>query len=390
MAESKNAGSLEAMNKIQKQGQTLKQFQFDVRHIVLGICATILVGCAAPQTRSPTVDSASAQDEARKQREMVVEDFVNTHKRLQAVASRIVVSGAELCGEKVAPYFGISTWNQENFQKEWKETVQSRFGLSDQVNLANVAAGSASDIAGLKEGDVVVSVNGWMPPVGKEGPDKLMEKLSELGKSGMPVDFAVKRGWEELKISVSPSQACDFRVKLSPDDVKNAYADGKNIVIYKGMMDFFKTDEEIALVVSHELAHNSMKHIDAKKTNAIVGGLVGLLLDVAAAAGGVNTNGDFSRLGSNIGAGVYSVEFEQEADYVGLYFMTAAGYGIEDAPSFWRRMATTNSKAITMKSSHPTTPERFVALETAVKEIKTKIENGQPLKPEMKKPSTSE
>lgn len=368
----------------------MKQSQFCVRHIILGACTTILFGCAAPQTRSPTVDSASAQNEARKQREMVVEDFANAHKRLQAVASKILVSGADLCGEKVGPYFGISTWNQENFQKEWKETVQSRFGLSDQVHLANVAAGSTSDIAGLKEGDVVVSVNGWVPPVGKEGPDKLMEKLSELGKSGMPVDFAVKRGWEQLRVSVPPSQACDFRIKLSPDDVKNAYADGKNIVIYKGMMDFFKTDEEIALVVSHELAHNSMKHIDAKKTNAIVGGLVGLLLDVAAAAGGVNTNGDFSRLGSNVGAGAYSVEFEQEADYVGLYFMAHAGYKIDDAPVFWRRMATANSQAITIKSSHPTTPERFIALETTVKEIKQKIDSGLPLRPEMKKTSASE
>ena len=181
-----------------------------------------------------------------------------------------------------------------------------------------------------------------------------------------------------------PGQACDFRVRLSPDDVKNAYADGKNIVIYKGMMDFFRTDEDVALVVSHELAHNAMKHIDAKQKNAVIGGLVGLLLDVAAAAGGINTNGDFTRLGSNMGAGVYSVDFEQEGDYVGLYFMANAGYNVDDAATFWRRMATTNSKSITMKTSHPTTPERFIALEATVKEIKQKVENCQPLKPELK------
>jgi predicted Zn-dependent protease len=69
----------------------------------------------------------------------------------------------------------------------------------------------------------------------------------------------------EKTINITPVQACDFAVHLAPDDVKNAYADGENIVVYKGMMDFFKNDEEIALVFSHELAHNSMKHIDAKK-----------------------------------------------------------------------------------------------------------------------------
>lgn len=37
-----------------------------------------------------------------------------------------------------------------------------------------------------------------------------------------------------------------------------------------------------------------------------------------------------------------------------------------------------------MKSSHSTMPERFVAIETAVSEIRQKIEKGQLLKPELK------
>jgi predicted Zn-dependent protease len=94
-------------------------------------------------------------------------------------------------------------------------------------------------------------------------------------------------------------------------------------------------------------------------------------------------------MASNAGAGVYSVEFEQEADYVGLYFMAQAGYKIDEAPNFWRRMATSNSSSISMKSSHPTHPERFLALETTVKEIKDKIANNQPLKPEMKATSST-
>lgn len=343
-----------------------------------------LAGCATPQTRMPTVDFAAMQEETRKQREMVVEDYMNSYRRLQAVASKIVVSGTELCADKMGPYYGLTAWSREDFGKEWHDVVQSRFGVGDVASISSIAPGSAAEHAGMKNGDVVISVNGWTLPAGKGTVDKLMEKLAAEGKFGMPLELVVRRGAEEVKLSMMPGKACDFRVHLSPDDVKNAYADGKNIVIYKGMMDFFRTDEEVALVVSHELAHNAMKHIDAKKTNAMVGGLVGLLLDVAAAAGGINTNGDFTRLGSNIGAGVYSVAFEQEADYVGLYFMASAGYKIDDAAGFWRRMATTNSKAITMKSSHPTTPERFIAIESAVDEIKQKIHNGQPLKPELK------
>lgn len=360
----------------------MSQTRFIPACTLIGLLA--LAGCATPQSRVPTVDKNSTLNEAQKQREMVVEDFVSTNKRLQTVASKIIVNGAELCGDKVAPYFGIHTWNEDNFQQEWKRAVQAKYGLTGQIHIANVASGSAGDVAGLKEGDVVQSINGWLAPYGKDGPDKFSEKLKELGKSGKPVEFIIRRSGEEKKIAISPTQACDFKVSLSADDGKNAYADGKNIVIHKGMMDFFRTDEEIALVVSHELAHNSMKHIDAQKKNAIIGGVFGLLLDVAAAAGGVNTNGNFTRMASNAGAGAFSVEFEQEADYVGLYFMAIAGYKIDDAPNFWRRMATSNSQSISMKTSHPTAPERFVALETAVKEIKDKIKNKQALKPEMK------
>jgi membrane-associated protease RseP (regulator of RpoE activity) len=356
-----------------------------VSRLVLALFVPIaLFGCAAPQTRVPTVNHASMQKETRKQREMVVEDYVQSYRRLQGVASRIVVSGNELCGDKVAPYYGLTAWTQEDFGREWREVAEASFGVGAAPSIASVAPGSVADQAGMKEGDEVRSINGWTPPAGKDAITRLNEKLAAEGKFGVPVEFVVQRGTEELRLSMLPEQACDFSVHLSPDDVKNAYADGHKVVIYKGMMEFFRSDEEIALVVSHELAHNAMKHIDAKKTNATIGGLVGLLLDVAAAAGGVNTNGDFTRLGANLGAGVYSVDFEKEADYVGLYFMSQAGYDITDAPNFWRRMATTNSRAITMKSSHPTTPERFVGLETTVAEIRQKIEQGDPLKPELK------
>jgi len=349
----------------------------------------VISGCATPQSRTPVVDNASTLNEAQKQREMVVEDFVSANRRLQAVASKVIISGAELCGEKVKPYFGFSAWNNEHFKDDWKRAAESKYNLSGQIHVSHVGPGSSAELAGLKEGDVIQSVNNTLTPYGKDASKKFSDSLKELGKSGEPVEFTIRRGSEEQKIAIKPTQACDFNVMLSPDDVKNAYADGKNIVFFKGMVDFFKTDEEMALVFSHELAHNSMKHIDAKKKNAVLGGILGLVLDIAAAAGGVNTNGDFTRMASNVGAGAYSVEFEQEADYVGLYFMAQAGYKIDDAPNFWRRMATSNSASISMKSSHPTHPERFLALETAVKEIKEKIANNQPLKPEMKETTST-
>ena len=355
-----------------------------IKHLFPLIALILLASCASPQTRTPTVDKQDAQTEARKQQELVMEAWMDDNRRLQAVSSKILISGAELCGEQTGPYFGIDVWTKYGLPKGWEDAAQSRFNLGDELQLSMVAPGSPAEIAGLQVGDVVLGLNGQSIPGGREAKKRFGELLKVVSTDGLPVYFSIRRDSQEQQIPVSPVTACDFRVELSDEEQKNAYADGKKIVINKGMMDFFKSDEEIALVVSHELAHNSMKHIDSQKTNAIVGGAIGLLLDIAAAVGGVNTSGDFSRIGSNLGGGAYSIEFEEEADYVGLYFMALAGYDIDNAANFWRRMATANPKAITIKTSHPTSPERFLAIESTVMEIKDKSESGQPLKPELK------
>lgn len=52
-----------------------------------------------------------------------------------------------------------------------------------------------------------------------------------------------------------------------------------------------------------------------------------------------------------------------------------------------RRMALENPQSIQIWLTHPTTPERFVALESAIEEVKAKIAAGAALEPE-KKPDT--
>lgn len=125
----------------------------------------------------------------------------------------------------------------------------------------------------------------------------------------------------------------------------NAFADEDRVVFHRGMMRFVKNDDELALVVGHELAHNVMGHIDKSKQNALWGALGGALIDVAFAAGGINTKGDFSDAGARAGALAHSPEFESEADYVGLYFAVRAGYDVEKSEEFWRRCAADDPSA---------------------------------------------
>lgn len=191
-----------------------------------------------------------------------------------------------------------------------------------------------------------------------------------------------------LKLVPDPrSCAYGIRVKRSRNgegtDTLNAYADGEQIYITSAMVRFADDDDQLAFIIAHEFAHNLMGHIDAKKQNLLVGMLIGAAADAVLASQGYNSgSASFMKAGAESGALVYSPEFEQEADYIGLYLMARAGYDFEDAPYFWRRMSVENQEAIYFTTTHPSNAERFVLMKKYIAEIKAKKAAGRPLFPE--------
>jgi beta-barrel assembly-enhancing protease len=145
------------------------------------------------------------------------------------------------------------------------------------------------------------------------------------------------------------------------------------------MMRFVESDNELALVVGHELAHNTLGHMSKKRTNAMIGAILGAILSAAIRV-------DVSRAGADLGAAAYSQDFEAEADYAGIYYAARAGFNVGDAPKLWRRMAVEHPRAIGHGTTHPDTATRFVALDKTVDEIVKKLETNQALKPEMAPP----
>ncbi len=216
-------------------------------------------------------------------------------------------------------------------------------------------------------------------------------KYSELGEleeapgvtSAMQARFdkvtsRVKAAGKDLCVQIGEA-SCDFGFVLSEDKVLNAYADGSNVIITTAMMQFASEEEELVNVVAHEYAHNIMKHVQSKKGNFILGTLAGLAIDAAIGGGNMAT-----QLGQSIGAQSYSVSFEQEADYVGLYIFARTGYDADKAIGFWRKMSQVNEAAIDTGVTHPTNPARFVAMKKTISEIEAKRAAGEHLIPRFK------
>lgn len=339
-----------------------------------------VMGCAAPVTQRVKVEDAATEREAKIQSEIALEARMNDLIRLDRIAYVIRTKAHPLCGEKTRYVTGARFDNQFGIAKPLREAAASLYGLGDQPKALYVTPGSPAERAGVKPGDLLVSLNDWPVPAGEEGRKKLAEKLAESLKNSAPVSLGLQRGTERLSTPLTPEKACDYNVALNDSSELNAFADGKNVVITSGMMRFAQDDTELALVVSHELAHNAMKHMDARMQNYMLGSILDILIG---ARTGANTQGAFG----NLAAGAYSQEFEAEADYVGLYLMAHAQLDIERAPKFWRRMAAANPSAIrtSYSSTHPATAYRLLALEETVKEINTKRAAGAPLEPEKKK-----
>jgi predicted Zn-dependent protease len=230
----------------------------------------------------------------------------------------------------------------------------------------------------LQERDLVLAVNDTNIREGKSGVQKINKMMADEDLIEKPTTFKISRGGVEQQVTITPKKSCAGRALAADSTSINAYADGQNVIVTTGMMNFAKQDSELALVIGHELAHNSRKHVEAKKKNAMLGMVLGA---VVTGVTGVNVMG----LGQGLGAGAFSQSFEYEADYVGLYHTARAGYDITDAPHFWRRMGAKHPAAIHLKgSTHPSSAKRFVALEETVAEINAKKASGAPLVPEEK------
>ena len=379
----------------------------------------VSTACAKPTTQLGSVPAESITGEQLKQQQLVLANRIKQQQRLDDIQYPLLTAAAPLCQGRVTTERGLWVANVYSFGDKGREAA-SAMGFSDTLTVVGVASGSAAAKAGFRVGDRIVGVGGQYAPIGAQAVPAYHFRVTQLTphNQGEPasapgaVSFRVRRGppvtahvsaetlpsadsvpdaaVTEEELNVAPDSVCMSAAVAVKSDVLNAFADGVFVYITTAMMRFAADDEELAVVVAHELAHNAMRHMDAKKKNSTFGAILGAVVDVAAATQGVSTGGAFTNKGADLGARTFSQSFEREADYVGMYILARAGRPIATAPNFWRRMAQESPGSIKFASSHPTTAERYVRLEQAVAEIEQKRSAGVELMPELKKEGTTD
>ncbi|MBH0176816.1 MAG: M48 family metallopeptidase [Nitrospira sp.] len=140
--------------------------------------------------------------------------------------------------------------------------------------------------------------------------------------------------------AAKPEYQWEFAV-IDDDKMVNAFAlPGGKVAVFTGILKFTKTEDGLATVMGHEVAHALQRHGAERYSRGILEtiGQVGAL-----AAGAAMGRPDAAMAAmSAYGVGV-SLPFgrsqESEADLIGLRLMAQAGYDPREAVPFWERMS---------------------------------------------------
>ena len=168
------------------------------------------------------------------------------------------------------------------------------------------------------------------------------------------------------------SRAAQWRweVNLIGSKQINAFCmPGGKIAFYTGILDQLKlTDDEIAMVMGHEMAHALREHARSRLAKSQA---TSIGLSLGAQLLGL---GDLGNAAANLGTQLLTLKFsrsdEIDADLVGLELAARAGYNPQAAVSLWRKMGeATGNGGIAFLSTHPSGPDRIRELEQNVPKV---------------------
>jgi len=346
------------------------------------IASVLLCAACAPSTNLPALSLDEIATERRKQEIAQLRDYYAQLHRVENVGYRIRVANRADCKDWVSAQSGLWAASPQSLPRKYRSFSAEALNLTwARATVISVADTSPAALAGIVTGDELLTLNNEPVPVtGTPGWIGIFLKTN----GERPVTVVLRRGGVDQTLVVNPVLACALPINLQINAEAGAFTDFKKIVIQTGMLRVTRTDADLAVIVGHELAHVTMGHHKKQFINEAAGAFSGALIDGGFLLGGIYTGRAFSDYLGQVGARAFSVGFEREADYVGAYYATRAGYDIAGAEEVWRAMSLEQPASIRIATTHPSSPVRYLQMRKVAEEIADKQRRGLPLVPELK------
>jgi predicted Zn-dependent protease len=201
-----------------------------------------------------------------------------------------------------------------------------------------------------------------------------VKKTAMVKRVGKNIQKAVEQYFIENNLE-EELKNYDWEFNLVESNEVNAWCmPGGKVVFYTGILPLTKDENGIAVIMGHEIAHAIAGHGNERMSQGLVAQLGGVALAVALSEKPEQTQQLWmSAFGAGTQLGVllpFSRLHENEADHLGLIFMSMAGYNPNHAISFWRRMAEMKGGQAPPEfiSTHPSDENRIAQIEKLMPE----------------------
>ena len=190
-------------------------------------------------------------------------------------------------------------------------------------------------------------------------------KLDDNSAQTQRVQRVTQRLIAQAQRMYPPSAGWQWQMAVIDTPELNAWVmPGGKMAMYTGLLDKLKlSDDEIAQVMGHEIAHAILGHGRERMSRA-------LATDLSLQLGSVLAGQDLSGLAPLAQVGVLlpnSRASESEADRYGLEMAARAGYDPQAAITLWQKMARANTSSTPQfLSTHPSPENRLQALAALV------------------------
>jgi Zn-dependent protease with chaperone function len=165
-----------------------------------------------------------------------------------------------------------------------------------------------------------------------------VNKIGDLLESG-PYVARARRIMDRIRPSYLPAGA--LRVRGVKTDQWNASAMANGAIwVFTGLMDAL-SDDELAIVLGHELTHYTHEHMRRQMSKSTVGQIAGTAVAIGVSQIKNSTAQQVAAFGGQMGLSAlmtgYSREFEDQADRVGLRYVYEAGFDPTKGPGLWEK-----------------------------------------------------
>jgi len=199
-------------------------------------------------------------------RPMSVRALAAQEVRLATIAYRIAAANPHACSTPET-LTGLVLHDLLRYDASIRPAVSSAFSLNGGFGVLQIVPNSVAAEAGLQVDDEILAVGQYsvedQQALKRPKSYQRMEWFQAVVRSALKygkTELRVRRAGTIMNISLRAQYGCGGLLTLSNSPTMNAWADGRHVVVTTGMNSLSRSEDEIAFVIAHEMAHNMLGH----------------------------------------------------------------------------------------------------------------------------------